>query len=343
MLDKAKLERISHEVIKTLFARFDSFPDDTTANRNAPFHERFLNAFADKLKGKVTDIPVLISLASWAHGLNTSLGQSFFEHVSHILSNGDKKTFNDLKITKKQQEQINMIVVGLSNKTRSPDLEQENADLTRLNEDLTEEIPDFTVDCYLEDENEILAIELKSVRPNKTISKEEKTKNLIGRTALRNLFPNKKVNYYFGFPFDPFSHTATGSDKLRFIRNNVELKTFYAPEEILLAEELWDCLSGTRGTMQSILHIINAVATPSFKKNLEFINEATNRDDDSDKYCKILQDWNLHSEITLLNAQTKLIKRIANDKQLKRIFNQSLFRNGEYNRDRRDELMRLLG
>lgn len=342
MLEKAKRERISHEVIKTLFARFDSFPDDTTTNRNAPFHERFLNAFADRLKGKVTDIPVLISLASWAHGLNTSLGQSFFERISHILSNGYKKTFHDLKITKEQQEQINLIVVGLSNKSRSPNFEQENAELTRSNEHLTEEIADFTVDCYLEDEQEILAIELKSVRPNKNISKEEKTKNLNGRTALRNLFPRKKVNYYLGFPFDPFSHTATGSDKLRFIRNNVDLKSFYAPVEILIAEELWDHLSGTRGTMQSILDIINGVATPNFKRNLEFINEATNRDADADKYRKILQEWNLHSEIILLNAQTKLIKRIANDKQLKRIFNQSLFRNGEYNRDRRDELMRLL-
>ena len=84
-------EKIAFEVIRTLISRFESFPNDSTSNRNAPFHEAFLNAFKDKLEEKVSDIPFIISLSSWMHGLNTTLGQQFFENVAHIVSNGTKR------------------------------------------------------------------------------------------------------------------------------------------------------------------------------------------------------------------------------------------------------------
>lgn len=45
----SKKEKIAIEVIKTLITRFEIFPIDASNNRNAPFHEAFLNAFADKL------------------------------------------------------------------------------------------------------------------------------------------------------------------------------------------------------------------------------------------------------------------------------------------------------
>ena len=84
MLSKEKKENISYEVIRTLYSKFSDFPEDAAKNRNAPFHKAFLEAFKDKLEGKVTDIPIFISLSSWSHGLNTSLGQSFFENISHV-------------------------------------------------------------------------------------------------------------------------------------------------------------------------------------------------------------------------------------------------------------------
>ena len=51
-------EKISIEVIKTLVTRFENFPEDASNNRNAPFHEAFLNAFSDKLEGKVSIIMI---------------------------------------------------------------------------------------------------------------------------------------------------------------------------------------------------------------------------------------------------------------------------------------------
>jgi hypothetical protein len=58
-LSNEQREKISIEVIKTLVTRFESFPDDASNNRNAPFHEAFLKAFSDKLSGSVSDTPFL--------------------------------------------------------------------------------------------------------------------------------------------------------------------------------------------------------------------------------------------------------------------------------------------
>jgi len=111
-------EKISLEIIKTLVKRFELFPENASNNRNAPFHEAFLKAFADKLEDKVPDIPFFISLSSWLHGLNTTLGQSFFENIAHILSGGEKREYTskklgNLSITKTQQEIINKIITDL--------------------------------------------------------------------------------------------------------------------------------------------------------------------------------------------------------------------------------------
>ena len=61
MITYEKKELISLEVIKTLKSRFEKFPEDSLSNRNAPFHEAFLNAFSDKLKDNFEDAPYFIS------------------------------------------------------------------------------------------------------------------------------------------------------------------------------------------------------------------------------------------------------------------------------------------
>ncbi len=111
-------QKIAVQVIRTLYNQFEKFPEDVSNNRNAPFHEAFLNAFSDSLQGKVSSIPTFISLSSWLHGLNTSLGQSFFENTAHILSGGDKKEFttgkkSNLAIEQKQKETIANIITVL--------------------------------------------------------------------------------------------------------------------------------------------------------------------------------------------------------------------------------------
>ncbi len=117
---------------------------------------------------------------------------------------------------------------------------------------------EFTVDNYIETDNEIIAIELKSVRPNSGEGKGEKQKILYAKSALKLLHPEKEIKYFVGFPFDPTSPTATDFDKERFFDYLIEFKKFFDPGEILIANELWNFLSGKKGTMDDILEVVKA-------------------------------------------------------------------------------------
>ena len=64
------------EVAKTiLLKRIDNFPEIGAQIRNAPFHATFLECFRERLDPLHIEIPYLIAIASWLHGLNTSLGE----------------------------------------------------------------------------------------------------------------------------------------------------------------------------------------------------------------------------------------------------------------------------
>jgi hypothetical protein len=200
MIEDSKKEKIAYEVIKTLFLRFENFPEDASNNRNAPFHKAFLNAFSNKLDNKVSDIPFFISLSSWLQGLNTTLGQSFFESVAHILSDGYKKEFTKnrstlLKVSSAQKRAISDIITDLKNCTKTPNLNRENSLIFNMATQPDLEANGFTVDVYIETSTKIIAIELKSVRPNAGEMSGEKQKILQAKAALYNEFTEKEIKY----------------------------------------------------------------------------------------------------------------------------------------------------
>ena len=298
MLNQEKKELIAREVIRTLKSRFDSFPEDSKNNRNAPFHESFLNAFSDKLKGNIKDAPYLISLSSWLHGLNTTLGQSFFESVAHILSGGDKKEFtkkkkSSLYISTSQQNEISKIITNLKSKSCAPNVNDENKIIFKIDKSKVTEAMDFTADNYLENHKVIEAIELKSVKPNSGEMRGEKQKILIAKAALKKRHPSKNILFFIGFPFDPTSPTPTNSDKKRFMDSIIEFNKFFSPDEVLVGDELWDRLSGDKNTMQQILDIINKIATPHFINNYNFLKNSINRATYQQRYESLLKEWNL--------------------------------------------------
>jgi len=339
-------EKISIEVIKTLVTRFDNFPEDAKNNRNAPFHEAFLKAFADKLKNKVSDIPFFLSLSSWMQGLNTTLGQTFFENVAHHLSQGEKREYTskklgNLQILKTQKDSINNIITNLSNSSNQPNMENEN-ELLFIN-DNTPSVNsiDFSADVFIEDNDRIVAIELKSVKPNSGEMRGEKQKILEGKAALYRKFPYKKINFYIGFPFDPTSNEDTAYNKNRFLNSIINMTKYFAPNETLLASELWDFLSGESNTMEQILKIINVISTTEFLEKYQIINNNDLRN--KNKYIEILRKWNLYSEIELINNDNLLREKIGTDKRLIRLYNQKPFKNkGVYNIDRYDSLANLI-
>ncbi|RKY82800.1 TdeIII family type II restriction endonuclease [candidate division KSB1 bacterium] len=342
-LAQEKKELISVEVIKTLYLRFENFPENSDNNRNAPFHKAFLNAFSDKFEGKVSDIPFFVSLSSWLHGLNTTLGQSFFEKVAHILSDGQKKGFtkNDntlLKITKKQKDNIADIITDLKNGNEQPNLKRES-NLIFINEGEEIEANNFTADVFIEDYDKIICVELKSVKPNAGEMRGEKQKILEAKAALYHSYPEKKIEFYIGFPFDPTSKNETTSDKDKFLSQIIDGKKYYDFSEVKLANELWDFLSSDTNTMQQILDIINSIAKPDFKeKYSKLIDPTINLEEKR----KILTGWNIFSEVKLIEENETIISKINGNKRLQRIYNQDIFITGKYNHERSIELLSLI-
>jgi hypothetical protein len=342
-------EKISIEVIKTLKTRFDSFPEDAANNRNAPFHEAFLNAFADKLEGKVSDTPFFISLSSWLQGLNTTLGQTFFENVAHILCNGEKREYTSKKlgnreITQDQKNTVNHIITNLSTSTDPPDLTSENAQLFRDDNSRLVKAIDFSADVFYEDADSVTAIELKTVKPNSGEMRGEKEKILEGKAALYRIFPGKRVRFYIGFPFDPTVNPAeedvTSFDKNRFLRSIINMNKYFDQNETLIASELWNFLSGANNTMNEILEIINTVSTTDFQIKFQLLTDNSRRNDPA--YLTQLQEWNLFSEQSLIDNNQQ-IQRNLHPTILMRIFNKSAFDvKGNYNWERFNTLKALI-
>ncbi len=269
-LNQQQKNRIQEEVKKILESRIESFPDVSSKNRNAPFHDAILECFKEQLKEFDIETPRLIAIASWMHGLSTSLG-SGFENIAHILSGGYKRKFTGpfvLKIKRKQSIIIEEIIRKLKSAEIYPSVDNENAQIFKYSKsDKNIESLGFTADVFIEKKDEIIAIEMKSVRPNSGEGRGEKQKILYGKAALKLLYPDHKIKFFIGFPFDPTSNIPTGYNKKIFFNYLIEFKKFFAEDEVLIAGELWDYLSGSKDTMNQILQIIKeTIKTINTKK-----------------------------------------------------------------------------
>ncbi len=344
-MNDTKKQKIAEVVIEVLIKRFEKFPEDATNNRNAPFHAAFLNAFRDKLENQDFDVPFFVSLSSWLHGLSTTLGQTFFERTAHILSDGEKREYTskklgNLQMHQTQKNKINEIMTALSNSERVPNFMQEQQEINScsLNEMINS--VDFAADVWYEDSDNIVAIEMKSVKPNSGEMKNEKNRILEGRASLKNSNPNKNISFYIGFPFDPTSDSDVNYDKNRFMASVINMNKFFDPDEVLLASELWDKLSGETGTMESILMIINSISQTNFMENYQYLQDGSNRN--NPRYAQILNDWYLFSESRILENEAKIITTIQDDMALQRFFNQKIFKKEKYNWDRASKILEII-
>ena len=348
-LSKEIKEKISIEVIKTLVTVLDFVPNNDEIEKN-PFHEAFLNAFSDKLDGKVSDTPFFISLSSWLHGLNTTLGMTFFEKVAHCLCDGEKREFTQgkkgtLKIKQIQKDNINNIITKLKNSESIPDVTYENSLLFQSFDSPETDALGFSADVFYETDDEIVAIELKTVKPNSGEMKGEKQKILEGKAALYQLSPEKTIRFFIGFPFDPTVNISNGESstsyvKERFFATIIDMSRFFTYDEALVASELWDFLSGEENTMEDILAIINSISTTDFLSKYQFLTDNVNRS--KPEYLIQLQEWNLFSEKRLIE-NNDLIKKRLTDKSLKRKFNKTAFDSkGNYDWDRYNSLKALI-
>lgn len=261
--------------MKSRLKAFKEKVENPTSGENNPFLETFLKAFEKKLKDKVSDRHELQKLASWLHGSSGALGVSFFEKIANGLCGGRKIKSKDLdlKISKSQIAKIGKIIQELNDGRTKPNLKIENKRIFSCDKEELGPIQEFTFDVFCENDSEIFAIELKTVKPNKGEGKSEKGKILRAKAALKNMYPTKRIRFYLGFPFDPYSSEKTGFDKDKFIKNTVDFNKFFDKKEILLAGELWEKLSGEKEMMTMLLEVIGKIATTNFETKFAMLLE----------------------------------------------------------------------
>ena len=90
--------------------------------------------------------------------------------------------------------------------------------------------------------------------------------------------------------------------------------------------------------MENLLEIINTIAKPDFKDKY---NVLTNKDSAIEDRKRILEEWNLFSEIELIEHDEIIKEKIITDTRLKRIYRKDCFKHGEYDFERYIELIKL--
>jgi len=267
-LNEDKQKRIA-EIIKDIIIsrpNIESIPRLSYEDQNAPFHAAVLALLEKQLKPINVPVPYLVAISNWIYDLDTTL-ENCYESLAHILSGGYKRKFTGaftLKVKESQANNIEKIIRELKSGSENPNLKREESLIFDfLKEEKEVDALGFTVDNYFETNDLIEGIELKSVRPNSGEARGEKQKILYAKSAFKLLNPGKEIKYYIGFPFDPTSKTPTGCDKERFFNYLVEFKKFFAFDEVLLAAELWDHLSGQQNTMEEIFEIIRKTVKDS--------------------------------------------------------------------------------
>ena len=84
----------------------------------------------------------------------------------------------NLLISQYQKQEISEIITDLSNGNEKPNLERENRLLFDDKDVADTDSLGFSADVFIEEEDEIIAIELKAVHPNSGEVRGEKQKNI---------------------------------------------------------------------------------------------------------------------------------------------------------------------
>jgi len=94
--------------------------------------------------------------------------------------------------------------------------------------------------------------------------------------------------------------------------------------------------------METILEIINQIATADFPAKREFLQNKSNAVVSAPDYMALLNLWQLDREKVLIENELQIKQQINGNRTLTRIFNQDIFIKGDYNENRTAQLLDLL-
>ena len=336
MLSTNQQEKIAHEVIRVLYT---SHLDSQFINSyiySSPFHKTFLNMANSKVHDNLDEISQYAKIVAWINGITDESMKSFYTQLMEILSDGIRRDFHSLFISRKQQDIIFKTIIQLNHGINNSVYPFEEDEPFLHDGIYNIPIRFLSIDCCIEDNNEIKLFDIVSSNPVSINYEEKKEKLLCLKAGLGNKYPEKNISFHLGFPYASFFSGAKDNDKKNFIKNVPVCSKYFNSTELLYSDEFWDYLAEDKSTTLQISMIIEAIATLDFIEKYDFINDSQNRVRNRNQTLKILQDWSLYFDAEMLKNNTKIINRIAGDNRCMRRYNQPLFSSGNYNIERQE-------
>jgi hypothetical protein len=312
-MDKEAQNSISSIVISSMTRKIDNFfcKNGEYIYKNELFSfDTWLRALRDEIdnEGCLDEFGVTIR----------NYDQLFLENTSHSLSDGYKNVFNNLEISNEQNRNIIEIITDLKKSLTSPNTEIENKKIF-LSPKKEIKVGRFEVDCYYETCDQLICINFVTDKYPSFLL--EKDRLLFSKAALKTAKPDKNILFYLGIP-----STSIYKNQLQN-----EAKQYFSKDEILIADELWGFLAEDTNTMQQLLDIINAIATPQFMEKFDLINTPENLYTQKEAVIRVLTKWCLNDELRIMQHFDALDDdKKARKQLLKPIFLSS----GEYNHSR---------
>ena len=218
---------IKERLVECIRTKFRTYTPETN---HMPFHHRLLGR--DRM-----------ALFSFIHSLNTTFGVSIYEPVALELARerfrrAETQVKPAGKISAEAHQQIQTIIAGLVSATREPDRTVETEEIRAVCQagDLNR-VKLTQVDIWLENhEGELFLIDLKTVKPNVKGFESYKRTLLEWTAAELARDPGTAIKTIIGIPYNPYEPEPYRRWTMRGM--------FDMPNEILVAEELWNFIGG---------------------------------------------------------------------------------------------------
>ncbi len=208
--------------------KFSNYKPETSS---MPFHTRLLGK--DRM-----------ALYSFIQSLNTNFGTSIFEPVAEELG---KDTFDIIKrqvsageiISKEAQMVIQEIMNDLESGTTKPNKQEEIARILSVAKSGNmAKIKPTKVDLFLQKDNRVYLIDIKTAKPNKGGFKEFKRTLLTWVAAYANVHENVDIHTLIAIPYNPYEPKPY---ERWTMAGMLDLES-----ELKVADEFWDFLGGDK-------------------------------------------------------------------------------------------------
>jgi len=192
-----------------------------------------------------------VAAYSFIHSISTSLGMSIYEDVSKVIAEETATecfTKYDIGgvISEEQKRVIDNILVGLRNKERQVDIQNEIAEVLKANPANGKIQKDGKIaDLYMLRDGVEHYFEIKTAKPNIDVFTKSKSKLLEWVARKR-----KKINVFLAFPYNPYYPN---------LYDRFTVQGLMKPgEDLLIGEQYWDYIGG-KNTFTELLELFDVV------------------------------------------------------------------------------------